>query len=153
VHVRRVSLAEIHSADQFVVCGVAVRSGPGASGVDDQQATARRFLSTALQHRRRVQSVLAVSRRRTDRDRFAVVNAGRRRRLKDAAERRYLAHEDAPELLADEAVDGEIDGRVEGEQSVAGDVSVAQGRDVQLNDPEMSSWMIPGCPAPGCPAG
>ena len=40
--------------------------------------------------------------------------------------RRHLADENAPELLSDEAVDGEVDGRVEGEQGVAGEVTVAQ---------------------------
>jgi len=53
-----------------------------------------------------------------------------------AVARSHLADEYTPELPSDEAVDGEVDGRVEGEQGVAGDVGVSQGDDVELADPE-----------------
>jgi len=67
-----------------------------------------------------------------DRHAFAVVGASR---LQEAADGRYLADEYAPELLPDEAVDGEVDCRVEGEKGVAGVVGVAQGSDVELDEP------------------
>jgi len=59
-----------------------------------------------------------------NRRRLAVVGA---RRRSTAAARRHLVEEYPSELLADETVDGEVDGRVKGQQSVAGDVAVAEG--------------------------
>ena len=63
-------------------------------------------------------------------DRIAVAAAVTPRFPAPAA-RRNLAHEYPPELLPDEAVHGKVDGRVEGDERVAGYVGVPQRTEVQ----------------------
>jgi len=51
---------------------------------------------------------------------------GRRTTAAAAVGAQHLVEQDATEALADETVDDDIDGRIEDQQRVAGDVSVAQ---------------------------
>ena len=114
-----------------------VRSAAAAS-VNDQQLVTRTPLSN-LNHPRRFDVIRAPALRlrghlrRLTKRALAVIRATRLHGLRDAAERRHLADEYAPELLPDEAVHGEVDRRVKGQQGVAGNIGVAKGRNVEPN--------------------